>query len=407
VLLLTSTNLTANPRLQKELQLLVELGAFVQVVAFHLSAWTDKYDEAVSGQYSPDRVRFHYLQTNRQHLFRWLFYSIGEWVGRLLLPFLPSSMICAAAAISKRSLQLLNWNIPAGFKPDLVIAHNPAAFYPAYFFARKWSASFALDVEDYHPGENIASSVKVASARLMDKLLDKAAYVSYASPLIREHSLKHTKRKSENHLVVNNVFPQTEFRKLTKESSPTSKLKLVWFSQHVDYGRGIERILPILDRYSDSFQLTLIGSCRPIFRKQEVEKRNYIVCKEPLSQAELHAELGLHDIGLALEDPMDDLNRDICLTNKIWAYFQSGLFILATDTLAQRSFIHQFPDHGVLTSFSPESVRKIVEYLLANRSMIFSGYTDRFEKSKSHSWEQQSGQLIGQWRMALNLPVTL
>jgi glycosyltransferase involved in cell wall biosynthesis len=314
-------------------------------------------------------------------------------------------MLCAAASISKRSLQLLNWNPPAGFVPDLVIAHNPAAFYPAYFFARKWSAPFAIDVEDYHPGENIASSVKLASARLMGKLLDKAAYVSYASPLIREYALKHTKRKSNSHVVVNNVFPHSEFRKLAKESAPKAKLKLVWFSQHIDYGRGIERILPILDRYSDCFQLTLIGSCRSVFRKQEVARRNYIVCKEPLSQAELHAELGLHDIGLALEDPLEDLNRDICLTNKIWAYFQSGLFIVASDTLAQRSFIHQFPDHGVLTSFASESVCQTAEYLLANRTRILLGYADRFDKSKSYSWEQECGQLICQWRKVLYLPL--
>ncbi len=67
------------------------------------------------------------------------------------------------------------------------------------------------------------------------------------------------------------------------------------------------------------------------------------------------------DIGLAIEDPTADENRNICLTNKIWSYFQAGLYIVATNTLAQQQFMQLFEQHGCICSLTGNNIEYTVQ----------------------------------------------
>jgi hypothetical protein len=99
-----------------------------------------------------------------------------------------TNLFLNALANSRRSLQIV-YAFKKTDKPDLIVAHNLGALYPAYVLSKKWQIPFNFDVEDYHPGEFIRHDAKNEKARrefLMKRLLPKASAITCASPLIGE-----------------------------------------------------------------------------------------------------------------------------------------------------------------------------------------------------------------------------
>lgn len=389
----------------KEVRLLAPSGNRITVVGFNLHNWTTPKEALLNQELG--EVRFHYLEAGRQPFMPWLYASLVEKASRLIQPMLPSNTRIAAFALSKRSWSLLQWVKKNRKRYDLIIAHNPPAFYSAVWLAAKTSSPYALDVEDYHPGEGSNGAEQRSAALLMRRFLEKASYVSFASPLIKTYSQRLLGLEDkESFLVVNNTFPHAGFRQ-PAVIDPTDKLRIVWFSQFVDYGRGLEKILPVLDKFRNEIELTLIGSTRQAFLDKEVKGRDYIRSFDSLPQTALHRELSNYDIGLALEDGSIDLNRNICLTNKIWSYLLAGLYIVATDTEAQCHFLEEYTGHGVNTSLSEDIFTAAIARLIKDRETIRASGISRFEKAAAAGWEKESVILLRQWQKILKSPFTI
>ena len=401
ILFMTSTNLACNPRCLKEVRLMNAMNAQITVVAFHLHNWTDEKEKDLRKELGA--VRFHYLEAGRKPVFAWLYNTLLEKASRLLPALLPHSPFLAALAISKRSSLLYDWTKKNKDRYDLIIAHNPPAFYAAAALAEKSATPFALDIEDFHPGEGNRKVIRDCSGYLMRRFLKRTAYTGYASPLIKKYAVENAyDGDGSGSLVINNTFPASEFVVAGSGGPAGEKLQIVWFSQFIDYGRGLEKVLPSLDRFRDRIELTLIGSIREGFFGKEIGKREYINCPGPLSQLQLHRSLGAFDIGLALEDGTVDLNRNLCLTNKIWSYYLAGLYIVATDTEAQQLFLRERPQHGSCTPLSGEPFGKLIEQVIANRQSIRDGRKERLTAASREGWEHESLLLEKKWAEILS-----
>jgi glycosyltransferase involved in cell wall biosynthesis len=131
-------------------------------------------------------------------------------------------------------------------------------------------------------------------------------------------------------------------------------LKLFWFSQTVGGDRGLEIIIAAMSLISKPAELHLLGSCLPA-DKQHILKsakdngihENQIYFHRPIAAGDIIKLAARFDIGMATETA-SSLNRDICLTNKIFTYVQAGLAVIASDTQAQELFLEQYPDSGNL-----------------------------------------------------------
>ena len=398
MLLLTTTNLACNPRCLKEIRLLVATNATVTVVAFNLNNWTVEIERQLNMELAG--VHFYYIETTSRSFFPWFVSSMFEKAGQSMIYFFPDNLFLAGMGVSKRCWLLLRHLKQLKIKPDFVIAHNPGAFYPAYRLAKKNNIPFALDIEDYHPGENLPVSVKKSVTLLMKQLIPEAVYTSFASPLIKVYAEK-LLNATGSFIVINNLFSKDEFIEPVLNNYDSTKIKLVWFSQYIDYGRGLEKILPVLDKFQDDFELTLIGKIREEFFKNELKDRNYICCKDSVPHAILQKELSKYDVGLAIEDGTIDFNRDICLTNKIWSYFQAGLFIIASDTEAQKVFIKEHPEHGVIASLVAEKVEVAMNDILLKMECIKASKPIRFQHASAYNWENESIKLKKKWKEIL------
>lgn len=407
ILFISSTNLTTNPRIVKEIKLAVSLGYSVSFLGFSMNNWSGKIEEQHKKELQ-ETVALHYISAERKPFIPWVISSVIEIICKKIYALFSASLTINAYAVSKRSCLLIQWLNENKPNADLIVAHTLATLYPAYKYAKKNKIPFAFDIEDYHPGEKMYNDIINETKRrifLMKNILPASKYISCASPLIEEEVKKNILlNKTYAHLfTVNNSFSKQDFILPQQNNSNVDKLKLVWFSQNISEGRGLELILPLLNKFSNNIKITLIGNVsETFFNEVLIHYNSFIEILPPLTQTELHQKLTTFDIGLAIEDINADVNRNICLTNKIWSYYQAGLFILATKTSAQEKFIADNKNHGVLFDFSEENFNKVTTELLENKEKIEANKTNRFNAALNNCWENESLKLTKSWELIIN-----
>lgn len=399
ILFISTHNFATNPRLVKEIDLALENNFRVAVLCCAFDNWSKSNNEKIKERLKP-QINYYEISGNRKPFFQWFLSTFWSSFSKFLLVFFPENRYLLSLHSNKRSWLLFQHLKKIKEKPDMVIAHNPGSFYPAQLFAEKNKIPFGIDLEDYHPGETNDQKEIGFSKSLLKLILPKAAYITAASPLILEETRKVAGGFSCEAEIVLNYFSREEF--IAPAENNCDKLQLVWFSQNIAKGRGLEEVIPAIKK-NDRVELHLYGNLEPQFYKDWIEGTGNIFMHAPLQQSELHKELSLYDVGLAIEKPSSNFNRDICLTNKLLAYFQAGLFILASETSAQKKFIEKYPGHGMLSSLSNnDDLETAFQKLAANKNAFRFTAKERFEKANNSSWENESQKLLLTWKQILN-----
>lgn len=382
LLFVTSANLTSNPRLLKELRYAVEQKHEVSFLGFRLGNWSDEIDKQIVKEINADFV---YLSAMRKPFIKWLLSTIYERFSKLVFAIFTQNIKIAALS-DKRSLLLYDYLKKHSKTYDIIISHTLQTLYPTYKFAQNNNLKFTFDIEDYHVGETCTNEEKRIRTLLMNKLLPKADWITYASPLIGKYSLELCNYKVKNHTLINNCFPSDEFQ---FKANNSDKVKFVWFSQNISFGRGLEQILPTINEFKNNVELHLIGNLYPKFYNNILLKyKNLIVIHKPMSQHELNKTLSEFDIGLAIEQGKD-LNNEILWSNKIWSYMQAGLYILTSKTDGQVQFLNQHKKCGVLYDKSEQELQLIVEKIISNKDKIRQDKLKRYQYAKQYSWDKE------------------
>jgi hypothetical protein len=397
LLFITTSNLATNPRLVKELSLATSLKFDIEVIQFNIDNWSHSYTLQIKSKFP--NVNFIEIEAGRKPLFPWLLSSFLERLfSHIPHSFLPSSWL--SISLNKRSFLIQRHFRFVKNKPDLIIAHNPGSFYPAMLFAKRFKSEFAIDVEDYHPGETIDGNIFERMKYLMQAVLPKAKYVSFASKLILvqvKSDMLESNSILNNPTLIDNVFSKEEFVNITNCNLDQSKLNFVWFSQNIDYSRGLEPFFTLLDDFCNDISLTLIGNVRMEFFEKEINHRKYLRLEPPKAQIELNSILSNFDIGLALE-PGRDLNNSIAVSNKIWSYLQSGIYILASSTEAQKELIQEFSSSGEVLLDDKEQSKLQIKELIQKKELIRMGLSKRRLLNDFVNWENESNKLISIWK---------
>jgi glycosyltransferase involved in cell wall biosynthesis len=392
ILFITTSNIATNPRLLKEVQLAYSNHFDITIIQFKYGGWSAQINKDLKNNF--ENVCFIEISATRTPLMPWLISSIYSlFLQRLPLSFLSSKTI--AYRLNKRAYLIDQHlkNIKSSF--DWVIAHNLGAFYPALRFAKRNNAKLGLDIEDYHSGESLNKKQNQLIKAHLESILHKSDYCSFASPLIREEILNETVKKPKKSLLILNGFNKSEF--LLEENS-SSKLKLVWYSQNIDFMRGLESIIPIVNNFCYDVELTLIGNLNKDFARHfDLENSKNIKVLKPLIQQILHSHLSSYDVGLALEVGKDR-NNEIALSNKLISYVQSGLFVLAFDTPAQRKFIIENKIEAFIIANNEELIRKKILKLISMKRRNKLNKIYQFQIGKQFDWLKISDELLQTWR---------
>lgn len=389
ILFITTTNLFSNPRLVKELSYFSNKGYFIQVICFKIGTG-DKESALIEEKLS--NIEFVYLSAIQSPFVPWFISSFIQKLSTFLWPIFKTNLLLTAYASNKRSIlihQYLKKTVP---NCDLVIAHTLGALYPVYSFSQKYRIPFSFDMEDYHPGELIKTDEQNEKYRrefLLRNILPESLFTSFASPLFEMELRKILHKDVPKSVIIHNGFHQHEFNFIDPVNNE-DKIQLIWYSLTIAEGRGLEKILPIIAKLEDKVHLTLVGNLTADFDKRYlISSSGFITHLGYLSQDKLHALLCEADVGLALEQVDTDLNRNLCLTNKIISYCQAGIYIFASDTLAQKDLIENYPALGIISTNFNDDLNVVIESI----KEIRANKKNRFEIGKQFSWESEQKKL--------------
>ena len=392
ILFLSTHNLATNPRLVKEINLALQLNYRVEVICYIFRNWSYDLNNNLMDEFKGKGVNFHCIEAGRQAFGAWIISTVREKYFKALSQIISLKNGSLANVVSKRNNGLIE-AVKKIQSVDWVIGHNPGALWATCFAGKKLNCKMGFDVEDYHPGEGSNKLQQQLTKKLMKSLLPKMDYVSFASHLIMEEVKKNIATNNPNWFTILNYFPKEEFSLPKTEIS--GRLKLVWFSQNISAERGLELVLPLVKANPTKMELHLYGKINYDFMEKQLEAENIII-HEPVPQKELHQALGLYDVGLALE-PAKDLNNDLAISNKILAYLQSGLYILASNTAAQQSFLEKHPKAGICFDHKKNDSDIVLDSLVKEIELIRQQRLVRFEQYQKNNWEIESISLINKW----------
>jgi glycosyltransferase involved in cell wall biosynthesis len=351
ICLLTTTQPSINPRIVKEADALAEAGHQVHVLCGHTVQWADESDTSllrnrlwtfayVGGR--PGSARYWWSRARHGVIRR----IPQAWK---LNPYLAK---CALARITPE-LQAAAFQVQA----DLYIAHYVGALVAAGEVARATGALLAFDSEDFESGYFRYNAgpgpIDRVTEQVEKKYLPECCFITAASPgIAAAHVSKYGLRRVTNIL---NVFPLAERPLQFRETSLAGPLKLYWFSQTIGPDRGLEDVIRAMVILRDcDIQLYLRGRCaagyqtqlRALIRENGLPPDNLKFCPPALAEQMISIS-SEYDVGLALEQPAS-LNRDLCLTNKIFSYLLAGNAVAATFTTGQEAIVETLGPAGFL-----------------------------------------------------------
>ena len=379
ICLITPGQPSINPRLVKEADALAEAGHKVHVLCSHIVPWADAFDKKLlstrkwtCSYVGGSRGSFLYAWTRLRHGLARKFCTSGSWTSDWALTRVTPELLVAAERC----------------KADLYIAHYTGALGAAALAAKKNRARAAFDAEDFESGyyekNRGPQPMDVLIEAVERKYLPQCCYISAASPGIAV--AYEEKYGISRPTTILNVFSAAERLPYFRRAVPGDPMRLYWFSQTIGPGRGLEDVIRALGKLRKrDIELHLRGTARPqhwrhlqgLINENQLSPES-VVLHAPAPPDEMVRAAAAFDVGLALEQPAS-VNREICLTNKIFAYLLAGNAVAATNTAGQRSILERIGESGFL--YKPGDVDA-----LAHRLRHWCQNREQLESARQQAW---------------------
>lgn len=399
ICLVTRAQPSVNPRIVKEADVLAEAGHSVRVVCAHYVPWADDKDrellrdrqwkcEYVGGEFGAfahnvTRVRHHAAKEAR---FAWAISSrVRNWALERTTPEL------IAAACRERA--------------DLFIGHYPAALVAAAEAARRFNARLGFDCEDFETGQGPLNEAPSAMDRLVERVerqyLPACDFVVASSDGIG--AAYREKYGIPTPVTILNTFPLADRPGAFRPTAKSGPLTLFWFSQTIGPDRGLDDVVRALGKLQElPYELHLLGRWLDGYREQFMSlargsgvDEGSIVTHEPVGPRELIALAAKFDVGLALEMRVS-VNRDICVTNKLFTYFLAGNAVAATRTSGQQAILARALQAGLTyESGDVASLAMALERWATDRSSLDACRRASWDAATAQfNWEREKRSLV-------------
>jgi len=114
----------------------------------------------------------------------------------------------------------------------------------------------------------------------------------------------------------------------------------------------------------------------------------------PVAEKEIIQIASNHHIGIASEVPYV-LNRELCLTNKIYIYLLAGNAILFSNTHSQEKFAIDNPEIGLVYKYGDiDNCADIIKRFFENPEWVKTYRLNSLKLSRVLNWERESEKLI-------------
>ncbi len=397
ICIISDLHLSSNPRVWKEANTLAYAGYDVVILTIWTSAEKRERDvEILQNSSIVYKAALNLIQGEILEIKRFLLRlrsrlsrEIKRWIGiesAWCLGYAPGIMLRAAFAE----------------KADLYIAHTEFGIVIGKELILK-GAKVAYDIEDWYSKDYLVPERPVKLLQLLEGFaLKNGVYCSCPSHSMAE-ALAKTYPSGKKTEVLYNGFSQKENADV--KSIQSGSRSLVWFSQTIGEGRGLETVIKAISRLSQKTVLHLIGESVKGYDEQlklqfPFEKGHELIIHPPVKHYELVSVLSKFSIGLAIENQYPE-SRNQTVTNKILQYLQAGIKILATDTKGQSEVANYFPGSIAIVPVNDqenwaEQIEKLFSLPQINRAEQLNKFNELF------SWEAQEQKLLQLVNTAIN-----
>lgn len=346
IVIVTSSHFCTNPRVWKEADALASAGYEVVVVG----TWHDEAQAELDMQMQRHRAWRHVVALDlRPVSFRSRAQRSWHRMRTRAAKYLVDHSLNDPRFLGYGVHELLR--CARNERADLTIAHLEAGLWVGHRLHQE-GFRVGVDFEDWH-SENYPIGAIPASRRLRYREIERnianvAAHLTTTSHAMAQ-ALATAFGVAPPVVVYNSVPMQDGGSSGADRHGPA---KLLWFSQTIGAGRGLEDVFSALPRLRGDWTLDLVGRISPetetwVRRNLAPEARDRVRVLPPVPPDRLSELVSHYDVGLALEVP-DCRNKDLTVSNKILQYLQCGLFVVATDTAGQREVLEQVPGAGKL-----------------------------------------------------------
>ncbi len=343
VVIVTTSPLISNPRVVKEASWLAKAGYGVTVLRGPVLPALSRSEAELNAKLS-DHVEIRAVDWNTNRFLK-LKSGLAQKAFRALHQSTRYFGPRAYTRLFSEFKSALN-----SLQADIYIAHNLTALPVTFQTARQNGCPVAFDAEDFHSGQFAESEKSTYDYKLTVEIereyIPKCDYVTAASSGIADAYA--TMLNVRKPTVILNVFPLEETRvRLTTEQieqeRPAGARTVYWFSQTIGPERGLETAVEALRYLPEDVALVLRGvwangyegQLRALALGLGVESRLHY--RPSAAPWEMIAYAACHDVGLVIENTQT-VNRDICVTNKLFTFLAGSVPCVLTDTQGQRPF---------------------------------------------------------------------
>jgi len=387
IVIITGQHMVANPRVWKESNTLAENGYRVTIL-------TTLYDTSKVEQ---DKYLLHPCITYKAVLN--MSKGVGSFQDVYLSRLLKKIALLRKKYLKKDSVALLLYLPRKQIKmalvenADLYIAHQEAGLMVGVELAKR-GKKVAFDFEDWYSCDFLNAERPINLLQKAELFaIQNASYITCPSEAMANAITDCYQSKQKIQVIYNGFSCKENCLAVLKEKDTHS---LIWFSQVVGTGRGLETILKALALCSEPVHIHIAGLCHKNYQE---ELQQYIqgtfhkiTFYEQMKHMDLIPFLSNFNIALALENDFPE-SRNTTITNKIFQYIQAGNKILATNTKGQAEFSESFKDGIALVD-----VNQPKQWAAALLSLINSPTINQEQRlqdfNRHFAWEAQEKKII-------------
>lgn len=210
-----------------------------------------------------------------------------------------------------------------------------------------------MDVEDWYTEDGLPADRSKRPLKLMRHaesiLLNNAVHSTATSRSMAEALVDAYGCPTPE--IIYNSFPTSDRDYLdgqVLDRRDTSLPSVIWFSQTIGPGRGLETLVEALPMLPARVEVHLRGTPRAGYIEHLLADlppamKDSVFIHPQVPQSELLARLSEHDIGYCGE-LSNCINHDVTIANKMFEYMRAGHAIVASDTLGQTEVANMAPN---------------------------------------------------------------
>lgn len=398
ICILSSGNLSSNPRLVKEADALHQAGYDVTAIVCNYTEALKPFDDEIASG-APWKI----VRLPRDRSERYINAAARPVAQAFLASGMPVPLPVASHAYGGPAYALRR--AAAAVVADLYIAHYVPALPAAAAAARRHGALLGFDAEDLHSGEAVDDLADSAQPKLVTRIekayLPVCTCMTASSPMIGKAYAAHY---GVNPRTVLNVFSRTMVAPVESAAGDVREpghLAVYWFSQTIGLDRGLQEFMRAMAQAKAKVSLDVRGSNRwghgdtlmAFARDLGVAERvRLLPTAAPDQMVKLAAT---YDLGLSLEIG-NSPNKRACLGNKIFTYLLAGVPVMVSDTPAQRAFALELGSAAAAVSVSdPEGIARILDQLAATPAALAEAKAMAWRLAdRRYNWEIEQKALV-------------